>query len=112
MTAGNTLLSYEMAIEMKTLEKALEMFNVGQAIQAIEFIKSLLIFKGIDSNEWPNKRAPLRNSREEIYESEHNYFFDLFKFYCSKARDRIDEIRASLQNADDIPEVLKTVMVH
>ena len=110
MTAGNTLLSYEMAIEMKTLEKALEMFNVGQPIQAIEFIKSLLIFKGIDMADWPQKRFPSRNARDEIYESEHYYFFDLFKFYCSKARDRIDEIRASLQSSDDIPEVLKNAV--
>lgn len=107
MNTSNTLLSYETTIEMKTLEKALDMFFNGQAIQAIEFMKSLLIFKGVKKEEWPQYPYPKKNEREDFAESNNQYFFSLYNFYCQKARVLIDEIRMSMHQSDDIPDVLK-----
>lgn len=111
MTNSNTLLNYEVALEMKWFTQALQNQGLNYAA-ACEFTKILLNFKDISEKDWPNQ--PLFKDRDNAGNSIklEKYFFDLQKVYAVKARKRIDAIRATYGKDGDIPDVIEQRIVN
>ena len=110
MTNANTLLNYEVALEMKWFTQALQNQGLNYAA-ACEFTKILLNFKDISEKEWPNQPLFKNGDRSGNAEKIEKYFFDLQKVYAVKARKRIDAIRATYGKDGDIPDVIEQRLV-
>ena len=110
MTNANTLLNYEVALEMKWFTQALQNQGLNYAA-ACEFTKILLNFKDISEKEWPNQPLFKNGDRSGNAEKIEKYFFDLQKVYAVKARKRIDSIRATYGKDGDIPDVIEQRLV-
>src|ERR1700746_2033154 len=111
MPSANTLLNYEIALEMKWFTQALQNQFTNYAA-GCEFYKTLLYFKGIDEKEWPSQ--PMLDSHDNsgnILKLE-KYFFNLQNLYAKKARARIDLIRLAYGSDADIPDVIETRTVN
>ena len=111
MTNANTLLNYEVALEMKWFTQALQNQGLNYPA-ACEFTKILLEFKAITEKEWPNQPLFKPNDRNANAGMIEKYFFDLQKLYAKKARIRIDTIRATYGKDGDIPEVIEQRLVN
>lgn len=110
MTNANTLLNYEVALEMKWFTQALQ--NQGLNYNAAcEFTKILLVFKDIAEKEWPSQPLYKESDRTGNATKIEKYFFDLQKVYAIKARKRIDTIRATYGKDGDIPDVIEQRLV-
>lgn len=110
MANSNTLLNYEVALEMKWFTHALQNQGINYVAGA-EFYKTLLYFKKIAEKKWPDPPL-LTNDRVKNLEKQEKYFFSLQNLYAMEARTRIDEIRASYGNDPDIPEVIEERLIH
>ena len=111
MANSNTLLNYEVALEMKWFQKALDNQMTNYA-GGCEFYKTLLHFKGIEEKKWPNPPILSNNDNQGNYAKMEKYFFSLQNLYAKEARQRIDIIRESYGNDADIPEVIETRTVN
>lgn len=111
MANSNTLLNYEVALEMKWFTQALQNQGLNYAA-ACEFTKILLNFKNIAEKEWPDQPLFKPNDRDGNGLKLERYFFKLQNLYAIKARVRIDEIRQSYDREGDIPEVIEQRLVN
>ena len=111
MTNANTLLNYEVALEMKWFTQALQNQGLNYTA-ACEFTKILLEFKAIEEKDWPNQPLFKDNDRNGNSVKIEKYFFDLQKLYARKARLRIDAIRATYGKDSDIPDVIESRLVN
>ena len=111
MANSNTLLNYEVALEMKWFTQALQNQGLNYPA-ACEFTKILLNFKDIDEKFWPNQPLFKDNDRNGNAAKIEKYFFDLQKLYAVKARKRIDAIRESYGKDGDIPDVIESRLVN
>ena len=110
MGNSNTLLAYEMAIEMKYLERALQNQGINY-FAGVQFYKTLLKFKGVDEKKWPQSPLIIDNDRNKTMERLEKYFFQLQNLYASEARVKIDDIRMSLKTDVDIPDVFEEKLI-
>ena len=111
MANSNTLLNYEVALEMKWFMQALQN-QATNYIAGCEFYKTLLYFKKIDEKEWPNQPILSDHDNQGNYAKMEKYFFNLQNLYARKARERIDIIRESYGKDEDIPDVIETRTVN
>lgn len=111
MTSANTLLNYEVALEMKWFTQALQNQGLNYGA-ACEFTKILLNFKDIKEKDWPNPPFFKDNDKQGNLLKIEKYFFDLQKLYAVKARLRIDTIRATYGKDSDIPDVIEQRLVN
>lgn len=111
MADKNTLLNYELALEMKWFNQALVNQSVNYAA-ACEFYKTLLYFKNIKEDDWPNPPILDNHDNQGNFTKMEQYYFRLQNLYAIKARDRIDAIRQSYQDDKDIPEIIQTKLVN
>jgi hypothetical protein len=110
MTGSNTLLNYEVALEMKWFTQALQNQGLNYGA-ACEFTKILLNFKKIAEKEWPDQPLFRANDKQGNYDKLEKYFFKLQNVYAIKARERIDDIRESVRTDGDIPDVIEQRLV-
>ena len=111
MANGNTLLNYEVALEMKWFTQALQNQGLNYGA-ACEFTKILLNFKDIKEKDWPHQPLFKDGDRTGNLAKIEKYFFDLQKVYAVKARLRIDAIRATYGKDGDIPDVIEQRLVN
>lgn len=111
MADKNTLLNYELALEMKWFQQALMNQSVNYAA-ACEFYKTLLYFKNIDEEHWPDPPILSNHDNQGNFVKLEKYYFSLQNLYAIKARDRIDAIRESYKDDKDIPEIIQTKVVN
>lgn len=111
MASGNTLLNYEIALEMKWFTQALQN-QFSNYAAGCEFYKTLLHFKGIAEEKWPNQPILSDHDNGGNIQKMEKYFFNLQNLYAKEARARIDIIRESYGNDADIPEVIETRTVN
>ena len=111
MASSNTLLNYEVALEMKWFTQALQNQGLNYAA-ACEFTKILLNFKDIAEKEWPDQPLFSPTDRNGNAIKLEKYFFSLQRVYAIKARARIDAIRATYGKDGDIPDVIEQRVVN
>lgn len=111
MADKNTLLNYEIALEMKWFSQALANQTMNY-VAACEFYKTLLYFKNIDEKDWPNQPILNDHDREGNLVKMERHFFNLQNLYAKKARLRIDAIRESYGDSKDIPDIIQTTTVN
>lgn len=111
MTSSNTLLNYEVALEMKWFTQALQNQGLNYGA-ACEFTKILLNFKNIQEKKWPDQPLFRQNDKEGNFLKLEKYFFKLQNVYAIEARTRIDAIRESYGKDGDIPEVIEQRIVN
>ena len=111
MASANTLLNYEVALEMKWFTQALQN-QFSNYTAGCEFYKTLLYFKNIDEKVWPLLPNLKDHDVQNNYSEMEKYFFRLQNLYAKRARARIDAIRESYGNDADIPDVIETKTVN
>lgn len=111
MVEGNTVLSYQMAYEMRLFDRMIHSEEMGNLSAAIGYGKIVASFLKVEKEKLPQMPISGKDYKETL-ESFQKYYFELLNAIITKVGINIDHIRATYGKSNDIPHIDRSRLRH